>query len=175
MSSPDPFTGLTGAAYEITIYDNTNPTVLSDTPLNLSSSVDKATNIVLTFGEDVTAGTGNIILTPAGSSGYSARLIPIGGSQVSISQTVVTVDPTTTLEDDSSIVWTVTMTSGVITDHAGNNFAGLAGTTYTFTVIDSTDPTIVTFGPADGAVGVAANSDIVFTFHVLQLFEKSSF
>ena len=52
--------------------------------------------------------------------------------------------------------------SGAIKDLAGNNFSGT--TTYDFTTVDTTSPTVITFNPADGSTTAPVGTNIVLTF-----------
>ena len=103
---------------------------------------------------------GDVVLTP--SSGY-ATTIASGDSQVTISSTTVTINPSADLLD--SVQDTVTVASGVLKDGSNNNFAGLKGTTYCFTMVDVTAPTMSTYSPAQPATRVAITvaSNLCFT------------
>ena len=72
-------------------------------PAEVATGVAANSNVVLTFGENVSAGTGNIVLTP--SSG-SATTIGVGDSEVTISNKEVTINPASDLSD--SVQYTVT-------------------------------------------------------------------
>ena len=80
-------------------------------------------NIVLTFSENVTAGTGNIVI----SNGTDTRTIAVGDAQVTISGTTVTINATSDLLTDST--YNVQLASGVLRDAAGNAFAGITNAT----------------------------------------------
>jgi hypothetical protein len=78
-------------------------------------------NIVLSFSETVTAGTGNIVIT---NGAGDTRTIAVGDAQVSISGSTVTINPTADLLANSA--YNIQMASGVLRDSAGNAFAGIA-------------------------------------------------
>ncbi|XQU07457.1 cadherin domain-containing protein [Halomonas sp. LY9] len=104
--------------------DTSAPTLTSSTPADNASAVAVGANIVLTFNENVSAGSGNIVI----SNGTDTRTISVNdSSQVSISGSMVTINPTADLNAGSS--YNVQMGSGVLTDQAGNAFAGISNAT----------------------------------------------
>ena len=103
--------------------DTTAPTLDSSTPADNATAVAIAGNIVLTFSETVTAGTGDIVI----SDGSDTRTIAVGDAQVVISGTTVTINPTVNLNSNAS--YNVQLASGVIKDSAGNSYAGISDTT----------------------------------------------
>lgn len=110
--------------------DVTGPTLDASNPLDNAINVVAGANIVLTFSETVLAGTGNIVIS---NGSGDTRTIAIGDtSQVSISGNTVTVNPTADLAAGGA--YDVVIGSGVITDVAGNAFAGIAQDALDFTV-----------------------------------------
>jgi methionine-rich copper-binding protein CopC len=100
------------------------PTLSSSSPADNASGIAVGSNIVLTFSEAVAAGTGNIVI----SNGTDTRTISVTDtSQVTISGSTVTVNPTADLQAGST--YNVQMASGVIKDATGNNYAGISDTT----------------------------------------------
>ena len=104
--------------------DTTAPTLSSSTPTDNATNVDFTGNIVLTFSESVKAGTGNIVLKKS-SDNSTVATIPITNAQITISGSVVTINPTSNL--DFSTSYYVEIASGVIQDLADNAFAGISG------------------------------------------------
>jgi VCBS repeat-containing protein len=122
------FADRTFTAAELT--DATGPTLTAATPADNAIAVAAGSNIVLTFDEAVAAGTGNIIID---NGAGDTRTIAIGdASQVTISGNTVTINPTVDLA--AGAAYDVTLTSGVITDVAGNAFGGIAQNDLDFTV-----------------------------------------
>jgi VCBS repeat-containing protein len=106
------------------VSDTTAPTLSSSTPADNATAVAVGSNLVLTFSEAVQAGTGNIVI----SNGTDTRTISVtDATQVSISGSSVTMNPTADLHGSSS--YHVQMASGVIKDLAGNSFAGISDAT----------------------------------------------
>ncbi|MEI7934832.1 MAG: Ig-like domain-containing protein, partial [Chlorobiaceae bacterium] len=101
--------------------DTVAPTLISSTPADNASAVGMDSDIVLTFSETVQAGTGDIVI----SDGTDTRTISISdATQVSISGSTATINPTATLNATST--YSVQMASGVIKDMAGNAYAGIS-------------------------------------------------
>lgn len=95
--------------------DTEAPTMTQSDPLNATNQVDVSSNIVLTFPEDVHAGTGNIVISSSNSS------IPISmddTNQVTFSGGVVTIHPTFALQ--LSTMYSVTLQQHALADTAGN-------------------------------------------------------
>jgi hypothetical protein len=128
------FAGISGTAYRFTTAEA--PTAITTySPAQGTTGVTVGDNLVLTFNENIQAGTGNIVLTP--SSG-AVVTIPVGDAQVSITNAVVTVNPSyDLLSTAAGIQYTVTMGVGVFKDAGNNNFAGISGTAYRFTIAPS--------------------------------------
>ncbi|MBP8285485.1 MAG: DUF4347 domain-containing protein [Rhodoferax sp.] len=121
----------------------------SSSPADNATAVAVGSNIVLTFSENVAAGTGNIVI----SDGTDKRTIAVGDAQVSISGATVTINPTADLNPNST--YYVQMASGVITSSTSTPFAGISNTTtlnFTTGVSDAIAPTIssVSSSTADG-------------------------
>jgi len=143
------------------VVENIKPVLAltSFNPAQGATGVNPATNIVLTFTENMMAGVGNVVLTPATGSPVS---INSKNLQVSASGASITIDPANDLIE--GMLYTVTMQRGVLKDVEGNDFLGLFGTTYQFTVSDSSPPIIVAYNPLQGATDLNINIDIVLTF-----------
>lgn len=136
--------------------DSTAPTLSSSNPLDNATAVAVGSNIVLTFSENVQAGTGTIIV----SDGSDTRNISVtDSSQVTISGTTVTINPAFDLLPGST--YNVQMAAGVVVDAAGNAFAGISSpTTLDFTTLipDTTAPTISAFSVAsDSTLSVTSS------------------
>jgi len=114
------------------VADTTPPTLSSSTPADNATGIAIASNLVLTFNETVQKGTtGNIVITNA-TDNTDTRTILITDSQVTVSGSAVTINPTLDLKSGDN--YNVQITSGAIKDSAGNSFAGHAdATTLNFT------------------------------------------
>ncbi len=101
--------------------DTSAPTLASSTPADNATAVAASANIILAFSETVQAGSGNIVI----SNGSDTRTIAVTDlSQVTLSGSTVTINPTANLNFASS--YNVQMANGVIKDLAGNAYVGIA-------------------------------------------------
>ena len=106
--------------------DVTPPTVASLSPASGSTGLAPTTNISVVFSENIVAGNGNIILH--NTSNGTQQSFAIGSSAVSISGNTLSLN--TTLSPNKS--YYITLDAGIVTDQAGNAFAGLANNSWTF-------------------------------------------
>ena len=121
------------------------PALSSSTPADNATGVAVGANIVLTFSETVLAGSGNITISDG--AGDTRAIAVTDGSQISISGSTVTINPTADLNPDSS--YYVQIASGALTDGSGNPYAGIANsTTLNF---DTVDTSIVVFDLLQGS------------------------
>lgn len=97
------------------LVDTTAPTLSASTPEDGATEVPIGSDIVLTFSEDVIAGSGSITIR----NGSDERTIDVTDtSQVSIDGNQVTIDPSDDLNGSSA--YRVQIESGAFTDSAGN-------------------------------------------------------
>jgi methionine-rich copper-binding protein CopC len=109
-----------------TLSDTTAPLLSSMSPADNGTAVAMNSNIVLTFNENVAAGSGNILIY--NSNGTIARTIAItDSSQVSFSGNSVIINPSSDLAPSSG--YHVNLGAGVIKDSVGNDYAGISGST----------------------------------------------
>ncbi|MEJ2227988.1 MAG: S8 family serine peptidase, partial [Alphaproteobacteria bacterium] len=106
--------------------DETAPTLLTSSPSDDATSIQVSANIVLTFDEDVQAGSGNIVIYNADNSVWNTIAIT-DTSQVTFSGATVTINPTESLAYESG--YYVMVDGTAITDLSENAFAGIADTT----------------------------------------------
>jgi len=116
---------------------DTAPTLLPITQANLAAGVETVSKIVLTFSENVQAGAGNIVIVNQIDAGDTRNIAISGGNNgntaiINGNTVTISLDPANALTLGQN--YNVTITSGVITDLAGNAFAGVAGATVSFAV-----------------------------------------
>ncbi|MEN9897114.1 MAG: hypothetical protein RLZZ66_763 [Pseudomonadota bacterium] len=100
--------------------DTLAPTLLNTSPANLSIDVAKNSNIILFFNENITAGSGDFII----SNGVDSQTISVkDATQVFINNKVLTLNPTKDLVENTQ--YNITFAEGVVLDKSGNAFAGL--------------------------------------------------
>ncbi|MEA2088325.1 MAG: Ig-like domain-containing protein [Patescibacteria group bacterium] len=145
----------------ITNTQDSDPLLLSSTPADDATGVATDSSLVITFTETVDAESGNITLYKSDDTLVQQFDVT---SDISGSGTdTITINPTADLDDQTSYYLQIDATA--FDDTAGNSYAGISNsTTYSFTTADETNPTVSTLSPADGATGVAINSNIVATF-----------
>lgn len=148
--------------------DRTAPTLVSTSPADNASGVAPTANLQFVFSEPVTAGSGSITLYRA--NGSVDRTIAVSDtSQVNISGGTVTLNPANDLQ--TGVGYYVNVSKGGFRDSAGNEFAGVDGSTaFNFTVkpVDddfpansSTTGTVAVNGTArTGTVETEGDSDM---------------
>jgi|TARA_B100000035_G_scaffold195777_2_gene167214 hypothetical protein len=133
------------------------PKPITFSPADGATGVALNSNIVITFNRSVEKGSGNITLREGSASGTIIETIAVSDSAVSISGGAVTINPSDFTAGKDIYV--------VVPDGAFTGAALGSGTnvinTYNFTTVPIS---VSSFNPADGATGVAIDSNIVITF-----------
>lgn len=106
--------------------DVTAPTITNYNPTIGSSGLSPYTSISAIFSENIIAGTGNITLHNVTNG--TQQSFAIGSSAVSVSGNTITLS--TTLSGNKS--YYITLDAGIVTDQAGNAFAGLSNNSWSF-------------------------------------------
>ena len=160
------FAGISAGALVFTVVDTVAPSVVSYRPADQATGVAANSDVILEFDSAVAKGTGNVVLQATDDAAVAVTLA-VGGSGVRVFGRYVVIDPVASLDAGlTGRTYKVLLASGVLTDTATtpNAFAGLSGTAYTFTVVSTVAPTVVTFLPANGATGVSVADPVVLTF-----------
>ena len=146
-----------------TITADTLPPVISTlNPADNATGVSVGANLVATFSEPISIGTGNITLKNLTDATQTTIAIT-DTAQVSISGAALTINPTANLAGGKNCAVQIATTA--IKDAANNPFAGITDdTTWNFATPDTTPPVISSFSPADNATGVAVGTNLVATF-----------
>jgi len=143
--------------------DLTLPTVDSFTPADDAVDVGLDTNLVIDFSEDVQKGTGNFVIRKSSDDSVVETFDIATSSRVTVSNDVVTIDPTLDFAGETG--YYVEITSGVFEDLRGNDYAGISDkTTWNFITEDVAPPTVDSFSPADDAVDVVLDTNLVIDF-----------
>lgn len=113
--------------------DRENPTMSSSVPSDGSSGVSPSSNIVLTFNENISFGTGNIrIIDTDDGSGTFTIDAASPGVQASISGNFLTLNPSAILEESTN--YAIQVASTAFSDSYGNYYSGISdNTTLNFT------------------------------------------
>lgn len=140
--------GTAGGALSLAM-DTAPPTLSSSSPSDNATAVSMAASIVLTFTENIAAGTGNIVVS---NGSTDTRTIAVtDATQVTISGKTLTINLTLPLQ--GSTAYNVQLASGVITDVAGNAYAGIANAT----TLNFTTSALPTYTVAQATSALAAN------------------
>jgi uncharacterized repeat protein (TIGR02059 family) len=127
--------------------DITAPTLASSTPADNATAVAIGSDIVLTFSENVTAVTGKNVVIYKTSDNSVVGTIDAADAQISITNGVVTINPTADL--DGSTEYYVLVDAGAFKDAANNDYAGISSTTaLSFTTAAALDTTAPAFTSA---------------------------
>ena len=164
-SSSNSYAGINDkTSLNFTTADVNAPTLSSSTPADEATGIAVDTNIVLNFNEAVDAESGNIIIYKS-SDDSQVESIPVGDAKVSgSSSTTITINPLTSL--DGSTAYYVQVAATAFDDSSSNSYAGISdATTLNFTTADIGAPTLSSSTPADGATGIAVDTNIVLTFN----------
>ena len=124
----NPFSGIaTDTTWNFTtgVPDFSAPTIIIRSPVDNATNVPVATNLVLTFNENIARGSGNITIKNLSAS--TQTVIPVGDPQVSVSGAVLTINPTSDLAVLKN--YAIRIDSGAIADLSGNPFTGIADDT----------------------------------------------
>ncbi|NOT14397.1 MAG: hypothetical protein HOP21_02230 [Methylotenera sp.] len=110
-------------------FDFTAPTATTFSPSDNAVSVLPNANIVITFSEAIKLGTGSIVIKEAISGTVVATYNVATSTNLSVSGTKLTINPTADL--NISTEYSIVITTGNVKDIAGNSFTGT--NTYSFT------------------------------------------
>jgi hypothetical protein len=139
------------------------PTISSLSPTNAATEVVVAVTLVATFDETIVTNSGNIVITNLTDS--TGTTIPIDDAQVTVSGSVLTIDPAVDLDPNDT--YAVLIDAGALADEAGNAFAGIADTdvwSFETANVDLTAPGIASLSPVDDATAVSIGANLVATF-----------
>ena len=107
-------------------------TTTAFSPADGATNVVVETNIVITFNENISKGSGNITLKDGSAGGSTLRTIAVSSGEVSVSGTQVTINPSTDINFDKDIY--VVIDQGAFLNSDGDSDSGNAIiNTYNFT------------------------------------------
>jgi methionine-rich copper-binding protein CopC len=150
-------------ALSFTSQDTGNPYITSTTPAHQATGIAVNANIVLNFSENVDVESGNITIKKT-SDDSTVETIDVTGNTVTGSgSSQITINPSSNLDEITS--YYLVIDASAFDDASGNSFGGISDkTTYNFTTVDSTNPSLSSSAPADNATGVGRNANIFLTF-----------
>ena len=123
--SGSPLTMPTGSFTVNAGVDTTAPVISSTTPADDGAVSVESANLVIEFNENISAGSGNIVIR--NSDGTAFETIAITAPGVTISGRELTINPSSDFVFGNS--YYVEIDAGAVEDAAGNAFAGLSGAT----------------------------------------------
>ena len=97
----DIFSATNSSSGNFYVQNGSPPEVTASTPSDNATGVSRTANIVLTFSESVTKGTGNLYIVRT-SDNVIVETIPVGSTQIVGSGTTWTIDPSITLAAGTS-------------------------------------------------------------------------
>src|SRR3989344_4815628 len=146
--------------------DTTAPTVSSLSPSNTATGVSPSSDFVITFSESVSAVSGKNITIKKFSDDSTLETIAADNSKVTISENVVTIKPSPDGGFQDLTLYYIVIDSGAFIDAASNAYAGIGSREHwSFTIADTTTPTVLNVRPLNNATGVARTANLVITFN----------
>ena len=134
------------------------PELLVYAPTTGRAAVGLGSHVYLSFNGQVSAGTGNIVIS--NGKGDTRSIDVTDASQVKITGSSVKIDPTADFASDQT--YTVTYASGVFKDASNAARVALTGETLSFkTVGDVLPPQLTATSPVDNAFGVTSHHTIL--------------
>ena len=149
----------TATTFSFTTETILDPIIVTVNPIENAAQVAITTPIVLNFNTPITAITGNNITIT--STGEAPITIPVDDAQVSISDRIVTITPSSALSFNQT--YSISIPAGAFQNIL--NVATTTATTFSFTTETILDPIIVTVNPTDNATQVAVTTPIVLNFN----------
>jgi hypothetical protein len=141
----------TAATQSVQSVDMALPTINSVSPVDGALSVGSNDNLVITFSENVSVGSGNLVIYKADNSVFETIDVT-DGSKVTVSGNQVTINPAGTFANNTG--YYVQYPGTAFEDAAGNTAAAISDTTtWNFSTPDSVAPTVQSFSSstADGS------------------------
>lgn len=155
---------LTKTEWALHVFDGVAPATTALSPLNNATGVALASTLVLTFTENVQAGTGNIYIKNALNDSIT-HTIAANSASVVIVNNVATITPPGGLLADKQYYVTVDATAFKDFAAVANFYAGISSkTAWNFLTTGATAPGILALSPADDAVGVSSEANLMIAF-----------
>ncbi len=124
-------------AFTTAVQEFTAPVITSKVPVDGGLKVAPNANLSATFDQNITAGSGNIIIVDTGDNTSTRTIAVTDTTQVSFAGKVLTIDPTAPLTLGKR--YAVQIAAGAVKNHSGIPFTGIPNsdvTTWNFAIID---------------------------------------
>ena len=158
------YTGISdNTTWNFSSVDIDDPVDQSLSPADNSSNVGVSVNLEIEFSENVQADNGNVTIKKA-SDNSDFEIIDINSTQVTISNAMLTVNPTVSFDGETE--YYILIDGTAIKDMENNYYAGISSTTYwNFITEDITDPINTNLNPENGTVDVLVDNNLVIQFN----------
>ena len=144
---------------------NTAPTLTSSTPADDAPGVAIDANIVLNFSENVNAVSGNITIKKTSDNSTVETISVTSGQVTGSGSTEITVNPTSNFDNNTQYYVLIDDTSFDDVDGGSDgSYAGISSTTDLSFTVANTLPTLSSSVPANNAIDVERDADIVLNF-----------
>jgi hypothetical protein len=164
LSEPGGGTSL-GSNKDIVV-DGVVPTLSSLSPADDATDASPNSNLTITFSEDMTTGSGDLILKKS-SDDSEYESIGASSDKITISGAVATINPAKDMEVSTN--YYVTVASGMFKDGAGNEYAGFSdATSWNFTTSAEADVTAPSAASAVVYDGTEADVDTINTTRTIK-------
>ena len=141
----------------------TNPVVSALSPTDNVTVVALDANLIITFDENVDVETGNIVIKKSSDNSTVETIDVISGQVTGTGTTAITIDPNSDFISETGYYIQIDATA--FDNTTSDSYAGISDTTtWNFTTIDTTNPTISTLSPVDDAIAVAIDANLIITF-----------
>ncbi|MDD5050805.1 MAG: Ig-like domain-containing protein [Candidatus Pacebacteria bacterium] len=149
--------------WSFTSADTVAPTVSSLSPATLATGAPVHSSLAITFSENVIVQSGGFVTIRKADNSVVEDISVTSGEVTGSGTSVILITPSVTL--DGLTNYHVTVTATAFADSAGNYYAGISdATTWTFQTLDTSNPFVTAFSPANFATGVSATANLVMTF-----------
>ncbi len=140
------------------------PVVSILSPLDNATNISTTANLVITFSQSVSVDTGNILIKKTSDDSLVESVLVSGGKVVGSGSTIITINPSSVLDDMTGYYIEIPNTAFKNTSDA--YFAGISSkTTWNFTTGDYNSPVLTEITP----IGVAVNNNTPsYTFHTTE-------
>jgi hypothetical protein len=153
-------TDLDKTAQNFIASESVSPTVSSLSPADGASSASVTSDLVITFSESVDVESGNVTIKKIADDSTIETISVTSGNVTGSGTVTITVNPASTLESETDYYVQVDATA--FDDGASNSYAGISdASTWNFTTADVVSPSLLTLSPADNAVSVGTNDNLL--------------
>lgn len=160
----EPVDGLNEEAWSFYTLGLGATTINSLFPNTGAASVNRDSNLQVTFSNPIDAGVGEIVIYEGGVE-FEKYDMTLPQSRVVISGNTLTIDPVKSFSNNAT--YSVNIDQGALRDKTGNDVSGTGINGWQFTVFQS-DPTSLVVSsllPSNGASGVALTGELAVTFN----------